>query len=111
MKRAVRMLILMVGLACTYVAIATPILNAELGPMPLCNPANPNCSKASKASGISGRLLIAAQVALDLTGLTDCESHGQPSFFVRADPAVLAFLSFSASRGFAAVASGSVTGG
>jgi hypothetical protein len=45
MKRAVRMLILMVGLACTYVAIATPILNAELGPMPLCNPANPNCSK------------------------------------------------------------------
>ena len=43
MKRAVRMLILMVGLACTYVAIATPILNAELGPMPLCNPANPNC--------------------------------------------------------------------
>jgi hypothetical protein len=45
MKRAVRMLILMVGLACTYVAIATPILNAELGPMPLCNPANPKCSK------------------------------------------------------------------
>ena len=45
MKRAVRMLILMVGLACTYVAIATPILNAELGPMPLCNPNNPNCSK------------------------------------------------------------------
>jgi hypothetical protein len=45
MKRAVRMLILMVGLACTYVAIATPILNAELGPMPLCNPNNPNCQK------------------------------------------------------------------
>lgn len=45
MKRAVRMLILMVGLACTYVAIATPILNAELGPMPLCNPNNPKCSK------------------------------------------------------------------
>jgi hypothetical protein len=45
MKRAVRMLILMVGLAGTYVAIATPILNAELGPMPLCNPNNPKCSK------------------------------------------------------------------
>jgi hypothetical protein len=45
MKRAVRMLILMVGLACTYVAIATPILNAALGPIPLCNPANPNCKK------------------------------------------------------------------
>lgn len=45
MKRAVRMLILMVGLACTYVAIATPILNAELGPMPTCNPHNPDCRK------------------------------------------------------------------
>ena len=45
MQRAVRMLILMVGLACTYVAIATPILNAALGPIPLCNPANPNCRK------------------------------------------------------------------
>ena len=44
MKRAIRMLILMVGLACTYVAIATPILNAELGPMPLCPPSKPNCA-------------------------------------------------------------------
>jgi hypothetical protein len=44
MKRAVRMLILMVGLACTYVAIATP-LNAVLGPHPLCPPSNPNCDK------------------------------------------------------------------
>jgi hypothetical protein len=43
MKRAVRMLILMAGLACTYVAIATPILQAELGPMPLCPPKKPNC--------------------------------------------------------------------
>jgi hypothetical protein len=45
MNRAVRMLILMVGLVCTYVAIATPILNADLGPMPTCNPYNPNCTK------------------------------------------------------------------
>ena len=45
MKRAVRMLILMVGLACTYVAIATPILNAELGPAPLCPPSNPHCGR------------------------------------------------------------------
>ena len=45
MKRAVRMLILMVGLACTYVAIVTPILNADLGPRPTCNPNNPDCSK------------------------------------------------------------------
>jgi len=45
MTRAIRVLLLMVGLAGAYVAIATPILNAELGPMPLCNPANPNCQK------------------------------------------------------------------
>ena len=56
MKRAVRMLILMVGLACTYVAIATPILNAELGPMPLCNPANPNARNARQV-GLGKRLL------------------------------------------------------
>jgi hypothetical protein len=43
MKRAVRVLLLMVGLAATYVAIATPILNAELGPAPLCPPSKPNC--------------------------------------------------------------------
>ena len=45
MKRAVRMLILMVGLAGTYVAIATPTLNAVLGPHPLCPPSFPNCGK------------------------------------------------------------------
>jgi hypothetical protein len=39
MKRAVRMLILMLGLVCTYVAVATPMLPApEGGPMPTCNP-------------------------------------------------------------------------
>jgi hypothetical protein len=48
MKRAIRMLILMVGLACTYVAIATPILNAELGPMPLCPPSKPNCAGSGR---------------------------------------------------------------
>jgi hypothetical protein len=44
MKRAVRMLILMVGLVCTYMAVATPMLHAEGGPMPLCNPNRP-CPK------------------------------------------------------------------
>jgi len=38
MKRAVRMLILMVGLVCTYVAVATPMLHADGGPIPSCNP-------------------------------------------------------------------------
>jgi hypothetical protein len=46
MKRAIRMLFLMVGLVCTYVAVAAPMLPApEGGPMPLCNPKNPLCPK------------------------------------------------------------------
>ncbi|MBZ5599881.1 MAG: hypothetical protein LAN83_16335 [Acidobacteriia bacterium] len=46
MKRAIRMLLLMVGLACTYVAVAAPMLPApEGGPFPFCNPKNPNCPK------------------------------------------------------------------
>jgi hypothetical protein len=45
MKRAVRMLILMVGLVCTYTAFAAPAFTApDGGPIPLCNPKNPaNC--------------------------------------------------------------------
>jgi hypothetical protein len=39
MKRAVRMLILMVGLVCTYEAVIAPVLYAfDGGPIPLCNP-------------------------------------------------------------------------
>jgi len=38
MKRAVRMLILMVGLACTYVAVATPMFAASDGGIILCSP-------------------------------------------------------------------------
>jgi len=34
MKRAVRMLILMVGLVCTYVMVATPVLHADGGASP-----------------------------------------------------------------------------
>ncbi|MBZ5707440.1 MAG: hypothetical protein LAN63_19005 [Acidobacteriia bacterium] len=45
MKRAIRMLFLMVGLVCTYVAVAAPMLPApEGGPMPFCNPKS-NCPK------------------------------------------------------------------
>ena len=37
MKRAVRMLILMVGLVCTYVAVAAPVLPVpDGGPIPVC---------------------------------------------------------------------------
>jgi len=36
MKRAVRTLILMVGLACTYFAATAPMLHADGGPIPVC---------------------------------------------------------------------------
>ncbi len=46
MKRAVRMLFLMVGLVCTYVAVAAPIVPSfDGGPIPLCNPNKANCPK------------------------------------------------------------------
>ena len=46
MKRAVRMLFLMVGLVCTYVAVAAPIVPSfDGGPIPLCNPAKRDCPK------------------------------------------------------------------
>jgi hypothetical protein len=39
MKRAVRIMFLMVGLACAYVAVATPMVAVrDGGPMPLCRP-------------------------------------------------------------------------
>jgi hypothetical protein len=40
MKRAVRMLILMVGLACTYAAIVPAFVHADGGIMPLHKPAS-----------------------------------------------------------------------
>ena len=44
MKRAVRMLFLMVGLACTYVAVAAPMMVVrDGGPIPLCSPKKNNC--------------------------------------------------------------------
>jgi len=47
MKRAIRSLILMVGLAMTFVAVATPILSADGGPIPVCNP-NTGCGQSGK---------------------------------------------------------------
>jgi hypothetical protein len=44
MKRAIRILFLMVGLTGTYIAIATPLLHAEGGgPIPLCPPGRRPC--------------------------------------------------------------------
>ena len=44
MKRAVRMLFLMVGLVCTYVAVAAPVIAVrDGGPIPMCSPKKPNC--------------------------------------------------------------------
>lgn len=44
MKRAVRILLLMVGMVCTYVSVAAPVVPApDGGPIPLCPPRKPNC--------------------------------------------------------------------
>ena len=44
MKRAIRMLFLMVGLMCAYTSLATPVAS-DGAPPPLCPPAHPNCGK------------------------------------------------------------------
>ena len=42
MKRAVRTLVLVVGVACSCLALATPIsTKVNIGPMPLCGPEFP----------------------------------------------------------------------
>jgi hypothetical protein len=44
MKRAVRMLFLMVGLVCTYMAVAAPMMQVrDGGPIPLCSPKKTEC--------------------------------------------------------------------
>ena len=44
MKRAVRMLFLMVGLLCTYTALVTPSFAEEGAPPPMCPPgSNGHC--------------------------------------------------------------------
>jgi len=44
MKRAIRMLFLMVGLLCTYSALARPMMS-DGAPPPYCPPGHPNCGK------------------------------------------------------------------
>ena len=44
MKRAVRMLVLMLGLVGTYMVAAVPRVPVlEGGPIPMCPPKRPNC--------------------------------------------------------------------
>jgi hypothetical protein len=44
MKRAVRMLVLMLGLASTYMVAAVPRIPVlDAGPIPMCPPRRPNC--------------------------------------------------------------------
>lgn len=46
MQRAVRMLIVLVGLIGASLTVAAPLLSAfDGGPIPMCNPANPKCGK------------------------------------------------------------------
>jgi hypothetical protein len=47
MKRAIRSLFLMVGLALAFVAVATPMLSADGGPIPVCNP-NTGCGGSNR---------------------------------------------------------------
>ncbi|HEX3321288.1 MAG TPA: hypothetical protein VHR84_11335 [Terriglobales bacterium] len=43
MKRAVRMLVLMLGLMGTYMAAAPRVPAPGIGPIPMCPPSRPNC--------------------------------------------------------------------
>ena len=44
MKRALRMLFLMVGMFCAYQALAVPVVPTLDGaPIPVCNPGSRNC--------------------------------------------------------------------
>lgn len=45
MKRTIRMLILMVGVVGACSALAAPLLPSDGGPIPMCNPKNPKCTK------------------------------------------------------------------
>lgn len=65
----------------------------------------PNAPR-TRSVGLKG-CYLAARVALDLTGLTDCESHGQPYFF---DPEVSG-QSLSAISRLRLSCSASATGG
>jgi hypothetical protein len=46
MKRAVKWMIVVVGLVGASLTVAVPLVSAfDGGPIPLCNPSNPACTK------------------------------------------------------------------
>ncbi len=46
MKRAIQWMIVVVGLVGASLTVATPLIFADGGPIPMCNPATPErCSK------------------------------------------------------------------
>jgi hypothetical protein len=51
MKRAVRFLVLVAGLIGAYVTVAAPLLSADGGPIPMCNPWNPKCTQIERPNG------------------------------------------------------------
>jgi hypothetical protein len=52
MKRAIRLLIAVVGLLGAYVMVSAPLLEAfDGGPIPMCNPNNPRCIRTEFPNG------------------------------------------------------------
>jgi hypothetical protein len=46
MKRAVKWMIVLVGLVGASLTVAAPVMSAfDGGPIPMCNPDNPKCKK------------------------------------------------------------------
>jgi len=45
MEYAIRVLVLMVGVVGACSALAAPMLPSDGGPISMCNPANPKCTK------------------------------------------------------------------
>jgi len=52
MKRAVKWMIVVVGLVGASLTVAAPVMSAfDGGPIPMCNPDNPKCTKFGTPDG------------------------------------------------------------
>jgi hypothetical protein len=52
MKRAVKWMIVVVGLVGASLTVAAPVMSAfDGGPIPMCNPDNPKCKKIDLPDG------------------------------------------------------------
>jgi len=52
MKRAVKWMIVVVGLVGASLTVAAPVMQAfDGGPIPMCNPDNPKCKKIGTPDG------------------------------------------------------------